>query len=571
MKQKALFFLLGRNPRGWLHALLLILLACTVMASASAQVNNAQYITQAVPSTMIAGRSYEVSVTMLNTGSNSWDAGANYSLGAQNPQDNSLWGGARVPSAKATLPWLQQTFRFTVTAPAVPGIYNFQWQMVRGTTEWFGATTPNVAVSVVPAPPVDSAAVAAQLMAIMQLIMDDDAPVDTSPTISVIRTPNPMVVGKPYALTWHSTNATSVSMNCTSTGTGYAGSVNRALSGTVNETASASWVGNPSTCTWTASGAKGSKSVTETMSTVTRAVAGLVTYYHNDLSGSPMAATDEDGNMLWKETYEPYGDKIHRQAASATNKIGFHGRPYDDNTGLSFMGARYYDPVIGRFLGIDPKAVNPEDVHSVNRYAYANNNPYRYVDPDGHSPIDVAFLVYDIGKLGYAMYKGQGVSEAATDVAFSVVGLASPVPGSGQAIKAARAARVTAKASTAAREAKVATQTAAKALPDSALVCRGGTCKAEQFANGSGVTMDAAGKMDGVSVNSAPGKTLEELTAKIPNKQVGVTTVGDVRKAGGDVIPSATTKNPDHCTLCGITPEKAEQLMNPTQRNPNVR
>ena len=45
------------------------------------------------------------------------------------------------------------------------------------------------------------------------------------------------------------------------------------------------------------------------------------------------------------------------------------------------MQARYYDPVIGRFYSNDP--VGFKGVHSFNRYAYANNNPYKYVDPDG--------------------------------------------------------------------------------------------------------------------------------------------------------------------------------------------
>lgn len=80
----------------------------------------------------------------------------------------------------------------------------------------------------------------------------------------------------------------------------------------------------------------------------------------------------------------------------------------------------------------------------------------------------------------------------------------------------------------------------ANGLPDSAIVCRGGTCTADRFTSGSGVTLDSNGKLNGVSVNSAADKTLEQLTVGIPNKQVGVTTVGDVRRAGGDVIPSGT-------------------------------
>ena len=107
-------------------------------------------------------------------------------------------------------------------------------------------------------------------------------------------------------------------------------------------------------------------------------------------------------------------------------------------------------------------------------------------------------------------------------------------------------------------------------LRDEAFVCRGGTCTADRFAGGSGVTIDAAGRLSGVSVNSAPGRTVEELTASIPNKQVGVTTVGAIRAAGGDVIPAPGPNSPFHCQLYGITPVQAERLFTPTRQNPHV-
>ena len=58
---------------------------------------------------------------------------------------------------------------------------------------------------------------------------------------------------------------------------------------------------------------------------------------------------------------------------------------------MSYLGARYYNPHLGRFMGLDPKEVNPEDVHSFNRYAYANNNPYKFVDSERGLDPDAGF------------------------------------------------------------------------------------------------------------------------------------------------------------------------------------
>jgi len=67
------------------------------------------------------------------------------------------------------------------------------------------------------------------------------------------------------------------------------------------------------------------------------------------------------------------------------------------------MQARYYDPVIGRFYSNDPvgyTGANP--VMSFNRYMYANNNPYKYVDPDGR----FIFTAIAVAAVAYAAYDG---------------------------------------------------------------------------------------------------------------------------------------------------------------------
>jgi hypothetical protein len=112
-------------------------------------------------------------------------------------------------------------------------------------------------------------------------------------------------------------------------------------------------------------------------------------------------------------------------------------------------------------------------------------------------------------------------------------------------------------------------------LPDDALVVRGGQNLPHNFAQGSGVTVDAGGKIQNVSVNAAAGLSLEQLTGPnsatgypgIPHKQVGITTVGKVRALGGDVVPSPRRGNPNHATLGGLTPEQASALFRPTVKN----
>jgi RHS repeat-associated protein len=111
--------------------------------------------------------------------------------------------------------------------------------------------------------------------------------------------------------------------------------------------------------------------------------AEMTTYYHWDASGSPVVATDEQGNVVWRETYQPYGERIQNQPAAANNTRWYTGHPQDPETGLIYAGARYYDPTIGRFMAVDPAPFTEKNIHSFNRYAYGNNNPYRYTDPDG--------------------------------------------------------------------------------------------------------------------------------------------------------------------------------------------
>jgi len=114
-------------------------------------------------------------------------------------------------------------------------------------------------------------------------------------------------------------------------------------------------------------------------------------------------------------------------------------------------------------------------------------------------------------------------------------------------------------------------------LPDETLVVRGGQCLPENFIRGSATLQGDDGTLEAISVNAAAGRTIEELTAPnaqtgypgIPNRQIGVTTVGKIRAAGGNLICAPSSSNPYHALMSGLTAEQAGQLFRPTRRNPN--
>ena len=101
-------------------------------------------------------------------------------------------------------------------------------------------------------------------------------------------------------------------------------------------------------------------------------------------------------------------------------------------------------------------------------------------------------------------------------------------------------------------------------IPDDALAVRGGRNRPEDIARSTGTHPSG---VTGISVESAHGFTVRELAAAIPRGHVGVTTVGDVRRAGGDVIRTSG-RSPHHATLTGLTPEQASRLLIATVANP---
>jgi len=90
-----------------------------------------------------------------------------------------------------------------------------------------------------------------------------------------------------------------------------------------------------------------------------------------------------DGATVASATYEPFGEFASNDGLGATSTFpSFAGTPTDPNSGLLLMGARAYDPSVGRFLTFDPAPVSAYDP-AISPYVYVNNRPTVLVDPTG--------------------------------------------------------------------------------------------------------------------------------------------------------------------------------------------
>jgi len=106
---------------------------------------------------------------------------------------------------------------------------------------------------------------------------------------------------------------------------------------------------------------------------------GTTRYYRWNNVGSIVAMTDEIGDVTHSYSYDPYGNVLASDEEDF-NPYRFVGRwgVMDEDNGLYFMRARYYDPETGRFISEDP-------VWNVNLYAYAGSNPLLNIDPEGRA------------------------------------------------------------------------------------------------------------------------------------------------------------------------------------------
>ena len=116
--------------------------------------NAAAFVSQTVPTLMAPGTTATATITLRNTGSNTWSEAQHYRLASINPQDNGTWNLRRVFLPNPIPPGALCTFTFPIRAPLTPGNYNFQWTMIQELIERFQQVTPNVVIQVSNAAPI---------------------------------------------------------------------------------------------------------------------------------------------------------------------------------------------------------------------------------------------------------------------------------------------------------------------------------------------------------------------------------------------------------------------------------
>jgi RHS repeat-associated protein/uncharacterized repeat protein (TIGR01451 family) len=119
---------------------------------------------------------------------------------------------------------------------------------------------------------------------------------------------------------------------------------------------------------------------------------GVLYYLLNDHLGSTSLVTDQSGVEQARQLYKPFGESRWSSGTLLTDRKFTGQRSEEAGLGSLYdYGARMYSPALGRFLSPDTIVPAPGDPQSLNRYAYTRNNPLKYTDPTGHSPMCMQF------------------------------------------------------------------------------------------------------------------------------------------------------------------------------------
>ena len=104
-------------------------------------------------------------------------------------------------------------------------------------------------------------------------------------------------------------------------------------------------------------------------------------YYHPDHLGSSSYITNLDGEVAQHIEYVPFGEVFIEERNNTWNTpYLFNAKEFDEETGMYYYGARYYEPKLSLWMSVDPFA---EKARDISPYVYCNQNPIIMFDPDG--------------------------------------------------------------------------------------------------------------------------------------------------------------------------------------------
>ncbi len=145
-------------------------------------------------------------------------------------------------------------------------------------------------------------------------------------------------------------------------------------------------------------------------------------YVHGDVLGSIVLISSSSDTNLFTSNYRSYGASFAKSGTALSQQ--YTGKPQDSATGLYYVGARFYDYATGRFITEDSAGGAVTAPISLNRYAYAFDNPVNMIDPTGNSPVTMWVGAYGSYEPGPA---GCGDSKACLDNGNSL-GVPPPPP-----------------------------------------------------------------------------------------------------------------------------------------------
>jgi RHS repeat-associated protein len=115
-----------------------------------------------------------------------------------------------------------------------------------------------------------------------------------------------------------------------------------------------------------------------------------------DNQGSIRDVVDSNGSLINHIVYDSFG-KVESQSNPGYDlRFGYTGREQDNETGLDYYRARYYDSAVGRFISEDPIGFNAGDG---NLTRYVGNSPINAIDPSGLFTFIIPGKANDLGNL----------------------------------------------------------------------------------------------------------------------------------------------------------------------------